>query len=46
VNTREIDRAAKQRAEQWLAGYPDGRLPANIQRRIRPLLTTRLKKAA
>jgi hypothetical protein len=38
-----IDKAARERAERWLAG---GQLPESVQRRIRPLLTTRLKKAA
>jgi hypothetical protein len=38
-----IDRAAEKRAEEWLAG---GQLPESVQRRIRPLLTARLKKAA
>lgn len=46
MNAEQIDAAAKQRAEQWLAGYPGNRLPESVQRRIRPLLTTRLKKAA
>ena len=39
----EIDKAARERAERWLAG---GRLPESVQRRIRPLLTTARARAA
>lgn len=46
MNTEQIDAAARQRAEEWLSAYPDRRLPESVQRRIRPLLTPRLKKAA
>jgi hypothetical protein len=38
-----IDKAARERASQWLAG---GRLPESVQRRIRPLLTTARARAA
>jgi hypothetical protein len=38
-----IDQAARERASQWLAG---GQLPEQVQRRIRPLLSTARKKAA
>lgn len=46
MNTQAIDTAARKRADELLSAYPDRRLPEHIQRRIRPLLTTRLKKAA
>lgn len=38
-----IDQAARDRASQWLAG---GQLPEQIQRRIRPLVSTAREKAA
>jgi len=38
-----IDQAARERAGHWLAG---GQLPEQVQRRLRPLLTTARKKAA
>jgi hypothetical protein len=37
-----IDQAARERAEQWLAG---NQLPESVQRRIRPLLTHRARAA-
>lgn len=37
-----IDKAARERAEQWLAAGP---IPESVQRRIRPLLTHRARAA-